>query len=104
MSEKSIGTRIFLRFKICGTISVTPSDSVTCAFIYLNFDALSMDGSAAVAESCAFLALRSGELWAVLSKFLRANRADTSQPEQQMTQKNVTRVEHLGYAPDKLNR
>src|SRR4029453_2939567 len=33
MAEKSIGTRIFLGLKICGTISVTLSDSVNCAFI-----------------------------------------------------------------------
>jgi hypothetical protein len=35
---------------------------------------------------------------------LRANRADASQSEQQMTEKIATRAGHLGYAPEKLNR
>jgi hypothetical protein len=60
--------------------------------------------SAALAEWCAFLALTSGELWAVLSEFLRANPVDASQPEQQMTEKIATRTQRFGYAPDKLNR
>jgi len=63
-----------------------------------------MDGSAAVAESCAFLALRSGELWAVLSQvFARQPRGHIA-TRATNDGKIVTRVEHLGYAPDKLNR
>src|SRR5262245_12592731 len=34
IGEKSIGTRIFLRFKICGTDSRTPSGCIICAFIW----------------------------------------------------------------------
>ena len=63
-----------------------------------------MADSAAIGESCAFLALRSGELWAVLSRvFARQPRGHIA-TRATNDRKIATRVEHLGYAPDKLNR
>jgi hypothetical protein len=63
-----------------------------------------MDGSAEVAESCAFLALRSGELWAVLSRVFARQPRGRIATRATNDRKIVTRAEHLEYAPDKLNR